>query len=117
MVHMKVGGLEYIEEVNRGNNEGRAQDPGPLAMAAKPAIPSLREPTGQQWKHVCNSGLPSVMAPVATRNKAAEEVEFHGYPAAAQHVIAAEMGAQLQHPNHSGTCSQEKMGNSRWRDP
>ena len=37
--HLKVGGLEYIEEVEPGNSKRVAYDLGPLAMAAESAAP------------------------------------------------------------------------------
>ena len=35
-VHLKVGGLEHIEETEPGKSRGGACDPGPLAMGTEP---------------------------------------------------------------------------------
>lgn len=75
LVHMKVSGLELIEDTNQGNSKGSAQVPGPSAVEAGPAIPRPREMSGQQWWHTCDFRIPGTAAPVAIVSKAVEKVE------------------------------------------
>ena len=97
-VRTKVDGLEHIEEVKQGNSEGSAQDPGPLVVAAEPATPSPREPSGQQQRLTGDCVQPAMAAPVTMGSRTAVEVEPHdpGPLAVAQSLVAAaELYAQL----------------------
>lgn len=55
------------KETKSGNIGATAQDSGPLDVAAEPATLNPREPSGQQWRCMHDSGLSAVVVPMATR--------------------------------------------------
>ena len=59
-VHLKVGKLELMEEVEPGDSRGSACNRGPVIAAARPAIP---ENLGAARETTHNSGLPATAAP------------------------------------------------------
>ena len=59
-VHLKVGKLELIREVEPGDSRGSACNRGPLIAAARPAIPENLV-AAREIAHT--TGLPATVAP------------------------------------------------------
>ena len=110
VVHMKVGGLEHIEETKWGNSRGCAKD-------TDPATPSPREPSGQKQRHTCNSSQQASCGSTCSHGKGSSRRGGTpwSWPLAVAHslVAAAEVCIELQHPNHSSACHHKLMGNSK----